>query len=70
MTNNQFNNLWDKLHKYGMVQFSNYGESFILSLSGGRYGQDAVLEVINGNIINCICVHWSEEHFRRILVDR
>ena len=69
MTNTQFNHLWDRLHKYGRVGFTDHGEKLILSLSSNRYGADAVLEVENGNIINTVCVHWCKEHFRRILVD-
>lgn len=69
MTNTYFNKLWDKLHKYGRVEFTDNGDKLILSLTSNGYGADAVLEVENGNILNTVCVHWSKEHFRRILVD-
>ena len=70
MSNTKFNKLWDLLHRCGYVEFTNYGEECILSLSGNCYGADAVLEVRNGNMLNVVTVHWSKEHFRRILVDR
>lgn len=69
MTNTRFNNLWDYLKKEKYVEFTNRGEKLMLSAHPHGYGEEYSLEIISGNRINTVSVHWSKEHFRYLLVD-
>lgn len=65
MKKSEFDKLFDRVRKYGTIEFENYGERLILSLFNGWF----CLEVINGNVINTVYTHWNKACFIPILVD-
>lgn len=66
MSERQFNQLFDRVRRYGSVEFTNkYGDEMILSLFNGWF----CLEVRNGSVLNTVYTHWNQGCFKPILCD-
>lgn len=66
MTESQFKKLFDRVRKYGTVEFTTkHGEQMVLSLFNGWF----CLEVQNGYALNTVLSHWNQACFRPILMD-